>query len=420
MGLPRRAYDVAMNLPKLLATPFRYRPWRARPARLIGRDLLGRWAQPPHTHADHIRGAIDWLCLAQDVRNDMPDAGGVSAGWSFEDGWLPSYPETSGYIVETFIAAARVLDRPDLLDRARRIIDWELSLQRPDGAFPGHFGEPGSRPVVFNTGQIMHGLLAGHLQLDRPECLEAAVRAGRWLARIQDQDGCWRSFEHNGVPHTYNTRATWALLATALIAGEPLLEAAAIRNLEWALAQQHESGWFANNAFVVGQEPFTHTIAYAIRGLLESGALLGSSRYVDAALKAARAAGRAQREDGWLAGTYDAAWVPRARYCCLTGVAQMSANWTRCAQVAGASALRGNARRALSLLKRCHRLHDRNEVVRGAIAGSVPIWGGYARFEFPNWAAKFFADALMMDIDDSAVPPIPKIATARRENVAHV
>ena len=77
------------------------------------------------------------------------------------------------------------------------------------------------------------------------------------------------------MPHTYNTRASWALLATALIAGEPELKTAAIRNLEWALAQQRESGWFANNAFVAGQEPFTHTIAYAIRGLLESGVLLG-------------------------------------------------------------------------------------------------------------------------------------------------
>ena len=108
----------------------------------------------------------------------------------------------------------RILDRPELVDRAHRIIDWELSIQHPDGAFPGHFGEPGSQPVIFNTGQIMHGMLAGYLQLGRKECLESAVRAGHWLARHQDADGCWRKFEHNGVPHTYNTRGTWALLAT--------------------------------------------------------------------------------------------------------------------------------------------------------------------------------------------------------------
>jgi hypothetical protein len=409
-----------MSLLKLVAAPFRYKPWRPRHARLIGRDLVGGGTQPEHPHVDHLRAAIDWLCVAQDVRNDKPDSGGVSAGWSFEDGWLPSYPETSGYIVETFIAAAGVLDRPDLIDRARRIIDWELSIQRPDGAFPGHFGEPGSQPVVFNTGQIMHGLLAGFLQLRRTECLEAAVRAGHWLARVQDADGCWRQFEHNGVPHTYNTRASWALLATALIADDASQKSAAIRNLDWALAQQCESGWFANNAFIPGREPFTHTIAYAIRGLLESGVLLGSSRYIDAAAKAARALANAQRADGWLAGTYDADWAPRAGYCCLTGVAQMSVNWMRCAREAGAVELHGKSRKALSFLKRAQRLNDRDAVARGSIAGSAPIWGAYSRFEFPNWAAKFFADALMMDHNDSPVPPVLDLSQPRRQMAAHV
>lgn len=409
-----------MSLLKLVAAPFRYQPWRPRHARLIGRDLVGKGAQPEHPHVDHLRAAVDWLCLAQDVRNDESDSGGVSAGWSFEDGWLPSYPETSGYIVETFIAAAAVLDRPDLIDRARRIIDWELSIQRPDGAFPGHFGEPGSQPVVFNTGQIMHGMLAGYLQLRRTECLEAALRAGHWLARVQDPDGCWRQFEHNGVPHTYNTRASWALLATALIAGDASQKAAAIRNLDWALAQQRESGWFTNNAFIPGREPYTHTIAYAIRGLLESGVLLGGGRYIDAGAKAARALANAQRSDGWLAGTYDADWAPRASYCCLTGVAQMSINWMRCAREAGTVELHGKARKALSFLKRAQRLNDRDEVARGSIAGSAPIWGAYSRFEFPNWAAKFFADALMMDYNDRPVPPLLDLSQPRQQIVAHV
>jgi hypothetical protein len=34
--------------------------------------------------------------------------------------------------------------------------------------------------------------------------------------------------------------------------------------------------------------------------------------------------------------------------------------------------------------------------VRGALPGSYPIWGKYEPFAFPNWATKFFADALMM------------------------
>lgn len=398
-----------MSLSKLIG----YKPWRPRHLRLIVQDVMAPSSQPERDHITHLRAAIEWLCVAQDVRDGKSDAGGVSAGWSFEDEWLPSYPETTGYIIETFIAAARLLDQPELLRRAHRMIDWELSVQQADGAFPGHFGEPGSQPVIFNTGQIMHGMLAGYLQLGRSECLLAAVKAGHWLAKQQDEDGCWRRYEHNALPHTYNTRGTWALLSTGLVAEEPVLKNAAIRNLDWALTQQTDSGWFTTNAFTLDRPPFTHTIAYAIRGFLESGILLGDDRYIGAAIKAAKAMSTAQRHDGWLAGTYSDGWVPESRYCCLTGVAQMSLNWTRLAQDCGVIEFKEPARRALSYLKKNHRLNDPCNTVKGGIPGSTPIWGGYSRFEYPNWAAKFFADALMMDMADIAIPPVPDVKKAQ-------
>jgi uncharacterized protein YyaL (SSP411 family) len=395
-----------MDIIKLTTLPLRYHPWRPRHVRLIIADLLKPTSAEQRPHEVHLQGAIDWLCRAQDVRDAEADAGSVSAGWSFEDGWLPGYPETTGYIIETLLSAADVLRQPQLVDRAGRMIDWELSIQLPDGAFPGHFGEAGSRPVIFNTGQIMHGMIAGYSQLGRADCLEAAVRAGRWLVRHQDEDGCWRQYEHNNVPHVYNTRATWALLATGLLAAEAELIAAARRNLDWALSQQTPSGWFANNAFVPERAPFTHTIAYAIRGFLESGVLLDEERYLQAAVLAGQGMAQVQRKDGWLAGTYRDDWVAAAGYCCLTGLAQMSLNWTRLAQITGDEGLRGHARAALSYLKTTQKLDARDPVVRGAIAGSSPIWGDYSRFEYPNWAAKFFADALMMDMTDSSVPPV--------------
>ncbi|GAB4178139.1 MAG: hypothetical protein Fur0039_21820 [Rhodocyclaceae bacterium] len=395
-----------MNLARIATLPFRYKPWRARHARLIAGDLFGSAIQTERTHHEHLQAAIDWLCRAQDVRNGEPDAGGISAGWSFEDGWLPSYPETSGYIVETFLAAAKILKRPELVGRAKRILDWELSIQQPDGAFPGHFGEPGSHPVIFNQGQILHGMLAGWLQLKREDCLEAALSGARWLAAQQDEDGCWRRFEHNGVPHTYNVRATWALAATGVVTGERALVTAARRNLQWAAAQQNENGWFENNAFVAGRDPFTHTIAYAIRGFLECGVLLDEPRYLDAAERAAHALTRVQRADGWIAGTFDRDWRFAAGYSCLTGCAQMALDWMRLAQEGRGSGLRDHARRAIEYVKRNHRLDSRDPVLRGAVAGSAPIWGRYSMFEFPNWAAKFFADALMMDLRDAPIPPL--------------
>jgi uncharacterized protein YyaL (SSP411 family) len=396
-----------MNIVKLASLPFRYRPWQPRHARLIAADMFRPATGEQQTHQVHLQGAIDWLCRAQDIRDGKDDQGGVSAGWSFEDGWLPAYPETTGYIIETFLAAAEILQRPVLIGRARQMIDWELSIQMPNGAFPGHFGEAGSRPVIFNTGQIMHGLIAGHIQLGQEECLKAAVRAGHWLRQQQDDDGCWRKFEHNNIPHVYNTRGTWALLATGLLAGDKDLIETARRNLEWALSQQTASGWYATNAFESSRSPFTHTIAYAIRGFLESGQLLDEERYLQSALKAGRALAGVQREDGWLAGTYKDDWVADAGYCCLTGLAQMSLNWIRLAQITGDDSFRTHAQAGLSYIKATQKLADQDDAVRGGIAGSFPIWGDYSRFEYPNWAAKFFSDALMMDMTNTVVPPVP-------------
>jgi hypothetical protein len=35
---------------------------------------------------------------------------------------------------------------------------------------------------------------------------------------------------------------------------------------------------------------------------------------------------------------------------------------------------------------------------RGAIKGSWPCYGAYERLSYPNWAAKFYADTLMLEI----------------------
>ena len=386
-----------MSALKLLNLPFRYQLWKPFHLQLILKDI----ATPDsaiYDHKTHLTAAIDWLCRAQDMRTGSADSGGVSAGWSFEDGWLPSYPETSGYIVETFVTAADVLQRPELVERANRIIDWELSLQNTDGSFPGHFGEAGSSPVIFNTGQIMHGMNCGYSELKRNECLEAAVKAGYWLMEKQDGDGCWRRSTHNGIPHTYNTRAAWALLRTGLLANEQKLIGAAIRNIDWALTQQNDVGWFDNNAFTTGAEPFTHTIAYAVRGILEAGLLLNRHDYIDAATKASLALANVQRQDGAIAGTLDKDWQSSAYYVCLTGLAQIALNWGRLLAESHCVEMQPNVDKALSYLKQRHRVDYSKGVYDGGLAGSFPFWGRYSMFEYPNWAAKFFADALMIDL----------------------
>jgi hypothetical protein len=40
--------------------------------------------------------------------------------------------------------------------------------------------------------------------------------------------------------------------------------------------------------------------------------------------------------------------------------------------------------------------------VRGGIKGSNPVWGRYASMSFPNWATKFFVDAMWLRKDVAA------------------
>jgi hypothetical protein len=41
-------------------------------------------------------------------------------------------------------------------------------------------------------------------------------------------------------------------------------------------------------------------------------------------------------------------------------------------------------------------LGDSEAPYYGGIPGSYPIYGRYARLQYPNWAAKFFVDALLL------------------------
>ena len=362
---------------------------------LAGRQVAGDIVPRPQRGEVDLRrrrdAAVDWLCRAQDAAPD----GGVSAGFHLKDGWLPSYPETTGYIACTFFELAHLDARPEFTVRAWRMIDWLLTLQHEAGGFPGQFGDRSPGPIVFNTGQVLHGLLhAFELDATRGDVADAARRAARWLTTIMDADGCWRTHTHAGIPHAYNTRTAWALLRCHRLLGDEQSYAAGVRNLHWAQATQRPGGWIEQAWFRQGAPPFLHTIAYAVRGLLECGLLLDDEPLIACAHAAADPLARQLVDDGALAGAYDVGWEPVGRYRCLTGEAQMAICWAKLFERTGAVLFRDACERAVRFVGSTQRLSG-NPNVRGAIAGSSPIWGGYARFEFPNWAAKFFVDALI-------------------------
>ena len=116
-----------------------------------------------------------------------------------------------------------------------------------------------------------------------------------------------------------------------------------------------------------------------------------------AARRTALALAAVQRDDGSLAGRYDASWRPAAAWSCLTGNAQMALVWQRLAQLEGRADLREAAGKAIRHVCATQDLDTEDGGVRGGVAGSFPIWGEYGRYEYLNWAAKFLLDALLCE-----------------------
>ena len=351
-------------------------------------------------HTPHLAAAIEWLERAQDATPDDGVARGFALVWHpyFRGrGWQPSYPETTGYIIPTLFEAARVLGRPELARRAERAARWELAIQMTDGAVRGGvMGEPES-PAVFNTGQVIFGWLAAWRELGDARFADAARRAAAWLVSRQDADGHWRKssrFASDGVS-LYNARTAWALAEVGARLDERGFLQAAQRQLEAAAALQHPNGWLPECCLSDSQRPLLHTLAYAVRGLLEGGRVLSDANLVGAAGRAAAALAQTVRPDGSMPGRYAADWSGAVSWSCLTGQAQMVNNWIRLFDLTGDRAWLDPVPQVLRFLKRTQNRTSEVPGLRGGIKGSFPLAGGYNGWQLLNWATKYFADALL-------------------------
>lgn len=359
--------------------------------------------EPSPEHAPHLQAALQWLCRAQDVTGTP----GISRGYSLvrhpqfgTRGWQAAYPETTGYIIPTLFLAARHLGWSGLAVRAIQAARWEIDVQLPNGAVQGGvLGEPPT-PAIFNTGQVLLGWLAAYHETRGEEFARAARRAADFLVAALDDDGVWRrgnSMFADRRATNYNARTAWALAEAGQAFAEPRYSKAAALALRGIARQQHENGWLPACCLTDPAEPLLHTVAYAIRGLLEGGRVLGDAELIAAAARAA--AGIAERVDdrGTLPGRLTAAWGPAAKWRCLTGEAQMANIWLRLEAVTGDAGWSAPVARVLHALKATQSRNAGDPGIRGGIKGSSPMTGEYGRFEVLNWATKFFADALMRD-----------------------
>jgi hypothetical protein len=338
-----------------------------------------------------VQSVVDWILHAQ------CSDGGIPAYYSFLTGYSAPYPEVTGYIIPTLYDFAEATANASAARAAERATDWLLELQMPSGAFPGGLHNGGqAEPSIFNTGQILQGLVRASMERKNAAILERAAVAGDWLTKAQSVDGAWSGAgAYQGSAHTYYSMVSWALAQLAGETGEARYLKTASKNIEWVLKHARAGGWI-DGINLHGHAIYLHFIAYVIQGILECGILLQRDDAIAAAAKAAWVLLRKFETHKRLLGTYEPDFRPGLRFACLTGNAQMCGVWLRLFQVSGDLRYLNAALKMNEMLKQSLRLKGVREIA-GGVAGSQPIWGAYQPMRLISWGGKFLADSLLLE-----------------------
>ncbi len=347
------------------------------------------------------RAAVDWLLLAQSASPDE----GVALGYFPVDGvyqgWRASYPETTGYIITSLLHYARRYNDPNIKEAALRMAQWEIALQMPSGAVQGGpVTTPEKQtPAAFNTGMVLDGWCSAYLETHQRDFLDAARKAAHFLLNDMGEGGYFQTngeYVSAGELKTYTCLCAWAMYRFGVLDGDSRYLQSAILSIEAALRQQQTNGWFSHNCLSRSEAPLTHTIGYALQGILEVGVLSGRGDFITAARRGIDPILDKITSNGYLPGRFYPTWEPASFSSCLTGSAQIAIVCFRLAELTGETRYATSANLLVNFLKSLQALDLNNPALNGAIAGSFPILGEYMRSGYPNWATKYYLDALML------------------------
>jgi len=329
--------------------------------------------------------------------------GGSCAHFSPLKGWSKPYPETTGYLIPTLLKIRHFLEDDRFLAAAKSVGQWLLEIQNSDGSWHGGL-HPGKsdKGSVFNTGQILKGMAALSREGHGQEFLDAGIRGAQWLTNGVDANGMWPPGDYKAeVTPSYYTHVAWPMLEIWKLTDDEPVKAAATRYLDAILKRRNENGSIANWGFKTGGMAFTHTIAYTIRGFQESARLLDDTptygkpmeKILESFVK------KTELSNGKLAGEFSEQMEPNRKFVCLTGNAQIAICLLIMEQQAADLRLVNAAAKLVDYVNAVQRTKFVPAGMKGGVAGSSPLWGKYMFMRYPNWAAKYHCDALLMLIN---------------------
>lgn len=376
--------------------------------RLLLKDQLHFFLRPEKNHTQdattlRAREALHWLYRAQEATPDD----GVSMGYfplegSDTQAWRPSYPETTGYIIVTLMDYGEQYHDPEANSRAWDMGRWEVAVQMASGAVQGGMLVDKERqtPAVFNTGMVLQGWTRLLDERWDDELAEAARKAANFLLEDQGTDGHFRThgrFVGTDPIKTYNVLCAWPLYRLGVMLEEKKYREAALRLAQAAMGQQQANGWFAHNDLTRPEAPLTHTIGYTLQGLLEVGIAADDETMITSVTQGLDRMMHLVDQHGFLPGRLNAHWQPSCWSSCLTGSAQIAVVGFRLYEITGKPDYRSCSNRLVTFLQGLQNVTTPHPGVRGGLAGSFPmLTGSYMTAGYPNWATKYFLDALII------------------------
>lgn len=325
VGLGNTAIRRAKSILRQGVHSLRHNPWpqTASPASGTARDV-----SPPAR-------ALGW------IRAHESPTGGIYV----HPGRTDTYPEVSGYLVPTLLQYGEK-------DMAIRLVRWLLCIQRADGSYTS----PDGVPYIFDTGQVLRGLLAAAELV--PGALQAAERATHYLCEQMLSGG------REGFGPRYGGAIPESVHLYVL---PPLLQAAErLQRSDYQEAAERCLDFYSQHSDALQIGDLTHFLAYELEALIDLGHADKARPILDT-LRAQQAA------DGSVRGVGDAKWV------CSPGLAQLALCWYKTGQWKPADT-------ALTWL-------EKHQTPNGGFWGSYGPGASYFANVEPSWAVKFYLDA---------------------------
>lgn len=270
------------------------------------------------------------------------------------------YPEVSGYYIPSLL-------RFGFRKLASSYAKWLCKIQNEDGSWNG---ASGSMPYVFDTGQILKGLLA--IRRILPEVDDNIIAGCNYLISNVEDSG--RMHKAGGGSWYTNIPGSSELIHLYCI--EPLYDAAEIfQNAEYRRTANRIKDYYVSNyrKEILSFTLLSHYYAYVIEALVDVGE-------IELAKEAMDRVSLLQRKSGAIPAKCDVNWI------CSTGLFQFAIIWFKL----------GDITRGEKALEYGCRLQNES----GGWFGSYPEENGddcendYIPFDEISWANKFFLDAL--------------------------